>query len=124
MKELLDVIFTGRNEVLAKIIFSQASVILFMGGGVSNFSEGSSKFSGVSNFSGGGFLQIFRGSPIFQGGPAIFRGVSNFWGGLLWNTVNVRPVRILLECILVRTCSYAVMEIVAVPLLVINRKPN
>ena len=34
------------------------------------------------------------------------RGVSFFLGGgFPWNTVNVRPVRILLECILV-TCSF------------------
>ena len=63
----------------------------------------------VSNFSGG--LQFFGGSPIFQGGVSNFLGgggVSNFLGGspifrggLHRNTVNVRPVRILLECILV-----------------------
>ena len=41
-----------------------------------------------SNFSGGGLLQISK----FSGGG----GVYNFR-----NTVNVRPVRILLECILV-----------------------
>ena len=69
---------------------------------------------GVSNFSGGGFLQIsggvppnFRGgSSKFPGGSPNFRGGggSNFSGGgkrLLQNTVNVRPVLILLECILV-----------------------
>ena len=48
-------------------------------GGSSNFSGG----GGSSKFSGG-FFQIFGG------------------GGLHRNTVNVRPVRILLECILVR----------------------
>ena len=52
-------IITGRNEVLAKVIFSQASVILLTGGGV------------VSNFSGGG-------SPTFPRGGV----VSNFSGGL------------------------------------------
>ena len=108
-------LFTGRNEVLAKVIFSQASVILFPGG------------SGPGGVSGpGGFLQIFggEGSPNFRGGlqffggvPPIFRGggvskfsgvsnflgVSKFSGGVPrhWNMVNVRPVRILLECILV-----------------------
>ena len=54
-------LITGRNEVLAKVIFSQASVILFTGvGGVWS--------RGVSNFSAGG-------------GPPNFRGVSNFPGG-------------------------------------------
>ena len=58
------------------------TVSLALGGGI---------FTGrneVSNFSGGG-LQLFGGwgSPIFQRGG-------------LRNTVNVRPVRILLECIL------------------------
>ena len=65
---------------------------------------------GPSNFFGGG-----RGvPPIFLGGrgsskffwgevPPNFCGVSNFfWGGVLHqNMVNIRLVRILLECILV-----------------------
>ena len=119
MRHIPTMLVTGRNEVLAKVIFLHLSVILFTGGGLSNFSggevppnlggclqffggilqilggslqffgggSGSSKFSGrVSNFLGGG-------SPIFQGGvglPPNFR-----------NMVNIRPVRILLECILV-----------------------
>ena len=92
--------FTGRNEVLAKVIFSQASVcpqggrdlvpggLQFFRGEVSNFSgEG-----GSSNFSGGlqlfwGVLQFFggEGSPIFRGRgvPPIFQGVPNFSGGFL-----------------------------------------
>ena len=93
----LNQIFTGRNEVLAKVIFSQASVIHSVhggggsdpvgGGGVPpNFQGGSSKFSG-------GVLQIF----FWAGGR----------GGVLHrNTVNVRPVRILLECILVSLESF------------------
>ena len=49
-----------------------------------------------------GGLQIFGGSSKFSGGLQIFGGVSKFsGGGLHRNTVNVRPVRILLECILV-----------------------
>ena len=93
-------VITGRNEVLAKVIFSQASVILFMGGGsgpggyLQIFGGGSSKIWGW------GCLQFFGrgGPPIFLGGvPPNFRG----GGGLHRNTVNVRPVRILLECILV-----------------------
>ena len=51
---------------------------------------------GVSNFFFGG-VSNFGGSPIFLGGSPIFRGGERD----VWNTVNVRPVRILLECILV-----------------------
>ena len=67
------------------------------------------------NFRGGvflgGFLQIFGGGSflggIFFGGFLQIFGGGLFWGGLFGggvlhrNTVNVRPVRILLECILV-----------------------
>ena len=95
--------------------------------GVSNFLGGWVR--GLQFFGGGG-LQFFRGSPIFQGGglqffrggglhffrgcglqffgglqfsggwSPIFRGAPIF-GGSLRNMVNVQPVRILLECILV-----------------------
>ena len=62
-------------------------------GGVSNF------FGGLSNFSGG-VVQFFGGSPIFLVGVSPI-----FWGGCLQiffsEMVNARPVRILLECILV-----------------------
>ena len=82
-------------------------VLQFFGGGSPIFQGGFPIFQGVSNFSGG--------SPTFLGGSPIFRGVGSliFWG---WgvkgdppgtrhrNTVNVRPVRILLECILVLLC--------------------
>ena len=90
-------IFTGRNEVLAKVMFLQAFVILSTGGclvqggclvlggsgpggvwsrggclqfgGFSNFSGGSPIFRGVSNFFWGGAVSRFsRGSPIFRGG--------------------------------------------------------
>ena len=53
---------------------------------------------GGSGPGGGGFIQIFfwGGSSKFSGGvPQIFGG------GLHRNMVNVRPVCILLECILV-----------------------
>ena len=55
-------------------------------------------FGGVSNFSGGG------GGADPGGVPLIIRGgfLQIFGGGRLHrNTVNVRPVHILLECILV-----------------------
>ena len=75
-------IITGRNEVLAKVIFSEACVILSTGGGSSKFFGGvPPNFRGVSNFSGGGFLHIFGGggSPIFRGGGflQIFGGVGS-----------------------------------------------
>ena len=108
-------LFTGRNEVLAKVIFLHLSVILFTGGGVCSKFSGvcvcskclggvCSKLGGVcSKFSGGVSASNFRGwvsAPNFGGGCLlqIFGGgvCSNFR-----NTVNVRPVRILLECILV-----------------------
>ena len=79
-------IFTGRNEVLAKVIFLHLSVIhsvhtgggypsmpcRSVPGGVSQHAlqvsprRGVSNSWGVSNFSGG--LQFFWGSPIFWGG--------------------------------------------------------
>ena len=83
----------------------------FRGGVCSKFSGGGwgvcSKFSGVegrgvcSKFSGGSLS-----APNFRGGVCSkFLGGSahNFGGGVsnFRNTVNVRPVRILLECILV-----------------------
>ena len=95
----------------------------FRGGAVwSKFSGGGvcSNFSGrgqtAPNFRGGGMegglLQIFRGGGVcsnFSGGvvsaPNFRGGLLQFFGGGVCsnfrNTVNVRPVRILLECILV-----------------------
>ena len=91
------------------------------GGACSKFSGGrggifwggvpAPNFRGGVFFRGGCLLQIFGGvpAPNFRGG--YFSG-GYFWGGgvpapnfrggaLHRNTVNVRPVRILLECILV-----------------------
>ena len=131
-------LFTGRNEVLAKVIFLHVCVILFTGGGFLQILGGGvcPKFSGgvsAPNFRGGCLLQIFGGGvcPKFSGGvsaPNFRGGVSapNFRGGCLLqifgggvcskfsgggssnfrNTVTVRPVRILLECILVECCVY------------------
>ena len=169
---------TGRNEVLAKVIFLHVCVILFTGGGALDFAlifrgGGAPDFALIlgGSFLGGApdFALIFRGGGLFIGGcsrfcsnffggvPPNFRGgysrfCSNFsggsfyWGGapdfalIFWgegsskfsgggsskfsggflqiflgggflqifgggvlhrNTVNVRPVRILLKCILV-----------------------
>ena len=58
---------TGRNEVLAKVIFLHLSVILFTGGG-------SSKFGGGLFLGGGMFLQIFLGGVSFWGGSSKFSG--------------------------------------------------
>ena len=84
-------------------MFLQASVILSTGG--RGGPGGSPNSRGVSKFSGG--LQIFEGSPNFRG-LQVFGGVSKFLGEGLQifanpppDTVNERPVRILLECILV-----------------------
>ena len=75
----------------AKVMFLQASVILSTGGGW--FAPGG---MGVSNFSGG--LQIFF-SFFFQFfSPKFLLGCTN---PPPLQTVNARPVRILLECILV-----------------------
>ena len=68
-----------------------------------NFQGSSSKFSGVSNFSGG-FLQIFEGSskfwggvpPNFQGGSPIFFGGSKIFSFLF--SISFPPKKILLEC--------------------------
>ena len=76
--------------------------------GVSNFSGGSPIFQGVSHFSGG--LQFFRGSPNFRVG-----GSPNFCQPLP-DTVNERPVHILLECILVLN------EVTHKPVLTQNKK--
>ena len=81
-------LFTGRNEVLAKVIFLHLSVILFTGGALDFalifrggaldfaliFGGGCSRF--CSNFSGGApdFALIFRGggSSKFSGGGGGF----------------------------------------------------
>ena len=81
-------IFTGRNEVLAKVIFSQACVILFTGGG--GFLQ---IFGGVSNFSGGevspnfrgeGFLQIFGGGGVSTGIRSTFGRYASYWNAFLY----------------------------------------
>ena len=89
----------GQGNVLTGVCDSvHRGGLQFFGGVPQNFlGGGSSKFSGgvPPNFRGGVFLQIFFWGEWFLQN---FRGVSNFR-----NTVNVRPVRILLECILVYT---------------------
>ena len=88
------------SKFFGRVLQISGGLQIFGGGGVSpNFLGGSSKFRGVSKFLGEGVgLQIFEGSPNFRRGLQFF-----FRGGwaVLRNTVNVQPVRILLECILV-----------------------
>ena len=91
-----DLIFTGRNEVLAKAIFSEACVILSTGGGggvsAPNFRGGCllQIFGGgvsAANFHGGGcLLQIFGGGLVPGGGSPIF-GIRSTFGryASYWN---------------------------------------
>ena len=77
-------LITGRNEVLAKVIFSQACVCpqggcLVPGGCL--FWGGSSKCFGGGVFLGG-FLQIFRGGVFFGGGSSNFLGGSSKFSGV------------------------------------------
>ena len=88
-------IFTGRNEVLAKVIFLHLFVILFTGGGG----------SGKENPPGLGEHPPQHGEPhqtrhIPPGGRPP-PGMETPPGSRLRHTVYDRPVRILLECILV-----------------------
>ena len=77
-----DFVFTGRNEVFAKVIFSQACVILSTGGGVCAW-RGGLPGGGVSAWRGG-FLQIFLGGCLPGGGvPPNFGGGVCLEGGFL-----------------------------------------
>ena len=71
---------TGRNEVLAKVIFLHLSVILFTGKGgwCLQFFGGSPIFRGGSSKFSGGFLQILGVSKCL--GVSNFSGVSKFSG--------------------------------------------
>ena len=96
-----DFIVTGRNEVLAKVIFSQACVILSTGVGIPACLAGQSQggwvsqhalqvspqrgclVPGVSNFSGGGGVVEggLRGTPHWRVGiPACLAGQSQGGG--------------------------------------------
>ena len=96
MEDYVIRIFTGRNEVLAKVIFSEACVknsvhrggcLLQIFGGVSapNLGGVCSKFPGgvCSKFSGGCLLQIFGGSPIF-GIRSTFGRYASYWNAFLF----------------------------------------
>ena len=71
LSRLLKFIVTGRNEVLAEVIYLHLSVIHSVHRGVSNF-WGVSNFLGVSNFSGG--FQFFREVSNYSGGLQFFGG--------------------------------------------------
>ena len=75
-------IFTGRNEVLAKVMFLHVSVILLTGG-VSAW-RGGLPGGGVSAWKGGSFwgvLQIFGGVLQIFGGGVLGGVPPNFRGG-------------------------------------------
>ena len=118
--QLMDKIhFYRPQRSWAKVIFLHVSVILLTGM-VSGLVPG----RGVSNFSGGG------SPPIFQGGFQIFFSFfflfffffSSFFsifkkillGCTTPETVNDRPVRILLECSLVKCQKFHIMVIINV----------
>ena len=129
-------IFTGRNEVLAKVIFLHLSVILFTGGGtwpgtpLGRYTPLPGRYTpwqvhppGQVHPSGQvhpppGQVHPLAGTPPWAGTPPLAGtppGQVHPPGrytpragpppppgnSRLGNTVNVRPVRILLECILV-----------------------
>ena len=78
-------IFTGRNEVVAKVMFLLVSVILFTGGGVCPSA----------------CLGTTTTPPPPPWETAHLPGKQTPPGSRLRHTVTERPVRILLECILV-----------------------
>ena len=107
---LLNVFFTSRNEVLAKVIFSQACVILSTGGGW--VSQHALQVSPGGELGGGGGLQFFGGVGgwgLGVGGWGVKGGTPQFfWGGIFFwflLSLGIHPpgldTGILLECILV-----------------------
>ena len=86
------IIFTGRNEVVAKVMFLLVSVILSTGG----VSGRENPLARRPPWAG---RPPRQGDPPGQGDPPARRTPPP--GGPPRHTVNERPVRILLECILV-----------------------
>ena len=87
------IIFTVRNEVLAKVIFLHLFVILFTGGEyLTRYPPGPGTSPRPGTPPGPGTPPRTRYTPQTRYTPP---------GCKLRNTVNDRPVRILLECILV-----------------------
>ena len=88
-------IITGRNEVLAKVMFLHVSVILLTGGGAcSNFSGVSAPifWGGVcSKFWGGACSKFSGGGGIFSGGCLLqIFGGGYFFGGCLLHIFGIR----------------------------------
>ena len=81
---MLPCFVTGRNEVLAKVIFLHLSVILFTGGIPPNFRGGYLKFSGggVSNFRGG--CLKFSGGGVSSGIRSTFGRYASYWNAFLF----------------------------------------
>ena len=80
-----DGFITGRNEVLAKVIFSEACVILSTGGGGSGPGGGEGGGlvpRGVSKFSGGS--PIFRGGGVATGIRSTFGRYASYWNAFLY----------------------------------------
>ena len=84
MHSCFEVVFTGRKEVLAKVIFLHLSVILFTGGVV---------WQGDPPPPAGWRDPPMENPPGWRTNPPPGSGLRH--------TVYDRPVRILLECILV-----------------------
>ena len=134
VKKILKTIFTGRNEVVAKVMFLHVCVILFTGGGSPGREnpprQGEPPRAGRNPPGQGGTPRAGRtprqgGTPPGRENPPL-AGRTTPWqgepppqadtppeqtpprdqtplppGSRLQHTVNERPVRILLECILV-----------------------
>ena len=83
-------IFTGRNEVVAKVMFLHVSVILLTGGVSGEPPPGPGR------------------PPLDQADPPPGPRRPPAGKNTLQHTVNERPVRILLECILV---TYAILNL-------------
>ena len=92
------VLITGRNEVVAKVIFLHLFVILFTGRGVSSKENPPARENPPCQEEPPG-----RENPPPPGNrpPPPLPGRTPPPGSRLQHTVNERPVRILLECILV-----------------------
>ena len=99
---------TGRNEVVAKVIFLHLFVILFTGGGgVSQHALQEVSQHALQQVSRGGVLSQHALQDLSQ---HALQQVSRRGG---WHTVNERPVRILLECILVLNLIANIFKIAA-----------
>ena len=132
LRILLDcILVTGRNEVVAKVIFLHLSVILFTGGGRGS----ASVHTGIPAPSGADTTPPPPGSdtppgadtttspdqadtpqvqtPLQEQTPPPRSRHHHPPGSRLQQTVYERPVRILLDCILVNTCEgYGVVLLV------------